>query len=482
MPELPVSLLSSFPGTLHPALVHLPIGILCFATVLDGWCRLTRRHDFHPSLVLLYITGACCAWLSVATGWLLANGGDYAGDEVYRHRWMGVVTAVAATVCAWWIASGRFPETGKDDHTRKGKWTWMLVPSAGLLLLILLTGHWGGSITHGEGYLLKGLPGFPGSDGDTQQAMSYQVDDPAKALAYQDITNVMLTQKCVSCHGPQKQKGKLRLDRADFLFQGGKHGEVVVAGQPGESELLRRLLLPMDDDEHMPPKEKPQLTAEEIAYLHWWISAGADTAKSIAALTPPDSLGKVLRFFQGKGKEAIAVPEQLPEPAGEARPTLLDSLEKRGLLLLPISRESRNLEVSFLNTRDSADELLRLLEPLAPFIVHLDLAGKACSDKGLGSVGKLTRLHTLNLSGTRVSDKGMPLLAGLQELEKLNLSGTAVTAKGFQAMGKLQGLRAIYLFQAGLGAADLTDLQTRYPGVIFDTGGYRLPPTDSVKR
>lgn len=479
MPELANTLVMAFLGAFHPVLVHLPIGILCFAVVLDTWCRLRQRTDFQQSLVLLYVAGACGAWLSAGTGWILANSGDYAGDLLTRHRWSGIGTALYSTLLAWVTHSQRLPGRQTRDTKRAGGRIGKLILPAGMLVLIVLTGHWGGSLTHGEGYLLKQAPGFLRSDAAPEETLAYPVADPAKALAYRDVAAVMLSQKCVGCHGPQKQKGKLRLDQAEFLFRGGKHGEVVLPGKPGESELLRRLLLPMNDDEHMPPKEKAQLSREEIAYLHWWISSGADTMKTVAALAPPDSLQQVFRFFQGKGVNPAAAAEQVPEPIGEANPALLDSLEKRGLLLLPLSRESRNLDVSFLNTQDSTDVLLGLLEPLAPFIIHLDLAGKPCTDKGLAAIGKLTRLRTLNLSRTGISDQGMPALAGLKDLEKLNLSSTAITVKGLQAIGQLQGLRAIFLFQTRLDANALADLQKRFPAARIDTGGYRLPSLET---
>src|SRR6185503_19994159 len=44
---------------------------------------------------------------------------------------------------------------------------------------------------------------------------------------------------------------------------------------PGQSLLLQRLRLPVDDEDHMPPAAKPQPTAEEMDALEAWIGAGA---------------------------------------------------------------------------------------------------------------------------------------------------------------------------------------------------------------
>ena len=49
----------------------------------------------------------------------------------------------------------------------------------------------------------------------------------------------------------------------------------MVAGDPASSELLKRVHLPEEDKEHMPPKGKTPLTDDETAVLAWWIEAGA---------------------------------------------------------------------------------------------------------------------------------------------------------------------------------------------------------------
>src|SRR5438552_12714084 len=77
---------------------------------------------------------------------------------------------------------------------------------------------------------------------------------------------------CYQCHGPDKQKGKLRLDAKAIALNGGKSGKSVVPGQAGQSELLRRITS-KDEDERMPQDREP-LTAEQIATIKAWIDQG----------------------------------------------------------------------------------------------------------------------------------------------------------------------------------------------------------------
>jgi mono/diheme cytochrome c family protein len=80
-------------------------------------------------------------------------------------------------------------------------------------------------------------------------------------------------ERCVSCHGPLKQKGGLRLDAGALVVQGGKQGPVVVPGRGGESDLIARLLSG-DEGERMPPEGEP-LSAEKIDLVRRWIDGGA---------------------------------------------------------------------------------------------------------------------------------------------------------------------------------------------------------------
>jgi len=84
----------------------------------------------------------------------------------------------------------------------------------------------------------------------------------------------VLAHQCTKCHGQQKQKGELRLDTKEAAMKGGENGAAIVPGKPGESELLKRVVLPTADDDHMPP-EKKVLEPQDVETLRKWIAAGA---------------------------------------------------------------------------------------------------------------------------------------------------------------------------------------------------------------
>ena len=74
----------------------------------------------------------------------------------------------------------------------------------------------------------------------------------------------ILAAHCVKCHGPTKQKGKLRVDSLEALLQGGKKGPALVPGSPEKSSIVQRVKLPLSDDRHMPPSDEPQLDGTEL--------------------------------------------------------------------------------------------------------------------------------------------------------------------------------------------------------------------------
>jgi hypothetical protein len=84
----------------------------------------------------------------------------------------------------------------------------------------------------------------------------------------------ILEERCFECHGPEKQKGGLRLDQKAGMFGGGDSGEpAVVPGKSGESQLIK-LVSSSDPDDKMPPKGE-RLGPGQIAVLRHWIDGGA---------------------------------------------------------------------------------------------------------------------------------------------------------------------------------------------------------------
>ena len=143
--------------------------------------------------------------------------------------------------------------------------------------VMTITGHLGGNLTHGSTYLTDNAPEFIKKLAGAKSGAT--VVEPPKdeaAKYYVEQIKPIFEAKCFSCHGPEKQKGDLRLDQREAVLKGGDSGEPAVKlDDPAASYLLRLVMMPPDHDDVMPPAGKGTVSEEEIMKIIRWIRAGA---------------------------------------------------------------------------------------------------------------------------------------------------------------------------------------------------------------
>ena len=89
----------------------------------------------------------------------------------------------------------------------------------------------------------------------------------------------LLSDRCFRCHGPDasKRKAKLRLDTREGAFKEIEDGWAIVKpGDPGKSELIRRINSYLEDDVMPPSESHLSLSEAEKALLKRWVAEGAD--------------------------------------------------------------------------------------------------------------------------------------------------------------------------------------------------------------
>ncbi len=443
-------------GRLHPLLVHLPIGILLTGILLQWLSRKENNHSFKGALKPVYFVGCIAAILSCITGYLLSLDGGYDKDILQVHQWMGIAIAFIAVCMYLGIAGLRW----LAGYTH--------VVATLLFAGILYTGHLGGTLTHGSDYL------FTTKGPQMEETTFVPISNVQEAVVYDDIIKPILQSKCYACHGAEKQKGKLRLDSKEYILKGGKNGQVI-SGDATEPELVYRILLPPDDDDHMPPKEKGQLTHRQKMLLQWWIHEGANFTAKSKSLTQNDTIKKLLVSLQGieqdKKNEAFEISYPvMPAPAG-----LVDSLKKVGVIVLPLSAGVTALSVNLLNVTKMTDTIWSQLSRLNEHVYSLKAEGPAVNDESMKTISSLASLRKLSLANTMVTDSGIQRINNLRELISLNITGTAVTANGLMAIEGLPNLTWLYLFRSRIKSSDLALIKQRLPGINIDSGGYAVP-------
>ncbi len=316
-------------------------------------------------------------------------------------------------------------------------------------------------------------------------SVSLKADVNSKQL-YKDLVAPVLMAKCAGCHGEEKQKGKLRIDSFEAIIKGGSEGETVVVGNVDESSLIQRVYLPLDDDEHMPPEGKDQLSAQETALVAFWIKSGAKEKGTVAELKPDAETAKAIAH----------VADNLPEmedkvakaDAPKADPAKLKlvadtiaQVEKSGASLMAIAQDTPELRFSALNvSKEYSDDQIALLKPVAEDIKWIDLARTKVTDKGLAHLAGMKNLSRLHLENTAITDAGLDSLKGLTNLEYLNLYNTGITDAGLAKLSGLKKLKKIFVWQSKVTDAGAAKFAAAIPGVDINTG-WKEPKVEPVK-
>ncbi len=450
-----------FLGHFHPLLVHLPIGFLFIALILQWMSRKSKYASLTPAIPVILLIGSCAAFASCVTGYLLSISDDYNESLVSWHMWMGIcVTLVSLMLYA------------KEKNPAFVIHKKLL--SVALLLLLFVTGHLGGSLTHGSDYLTKPFKQIFSNDSVTNTAIK-PIANVQEAVAYTEVVTPILQTKCYTCHNANKQKGGLRMDELNLLMKGGKEGKVITPGNADASEMIKRLLLPVDDEHHMPPKEKAQPTESQIALLHWWISNNADGQKKVKELSQPDKMKPLLMALQNAPiakKDRTDIPNT---PVTKADEKIIEQLKARNIVVLPIAQNTNYLMVNFLTDSIVYKTDLQLLRQLQPQLIWLKLQTTNITDEAVADIARLTNLTKLDLSKTLITDKGLAMLAAIPNLEYLNLVDTKVTSTGVLKLKELNKLQSLYMYKTGYTSKDWPALKNAFPKTVIDTGGYIVP-------
>ena len=299
--------------------------------------------------------------------------------------------------------------------------------------------------------IVAGLVGFGTVDARTENKIDFVRD-----------IQPTLQKSCIECHGPEKAKGKLRLDNKEAAFKGGKDGEVIVSGKADKSELYRRITLPADNDDAMPSKGD-RLTKTQTDLIRDWINQGADWPDGVA-------IGGAAK----KGESAAEAPTTTPK-LPDYKPTAAEikaikEMEALGVAVRPIAANLDWREVNF--RAQNVEVIEKALIPMKNVLglVDVNLGGAKIKDADLVNLKGLINLNRLHLENTPVTDAGLVNLKGLTNLAYLNLYGTAITDVGLGQLDGLTQLKHLYLWQTKTTETGVTKLKQSLPNVEVSTG------------
>lgn len=300
-----------------------------------------------------------------------------------------------------------------------------------------------------------------------------------ETIGFKDHVWPIFLNRCVQCHGPERQRANLRLDTIEGITEGSDFGPVTVPGKPDDSLMFELISLPPDDEDVMPAKGDPLSDAEKET-IRKWIEQGA----SIADWTPdPAEVERVLAA-RAAAEKPVTILDSLAQGLEPAPQSVIDELTELGAIAMPIDMKSPLLRVNLQFVGEAAnDDLLMKLMPLTGHLTWLNLAGTAVTDEGLAALASFPKLTRLHLEKTQVGDEGVAAITNLEHLEYLNLYGTNVTDVGLIHLTKLPNLKKLYLWESQASPKGANALASVNSDLVVNIGAElaKLDPKPEAK-
>lgn len=436
-----------FFGRFHPLVVHLPIGFLFFAFILELFVKFKNETKYNATISLALFLGIISALTACILGYMLSLSGDYDETAADDHFWFGIATTVVALIT--WVVKTDKIKISKSKHLPIVSFTIMT-------LLLTVTGHYGGNLTHGEDYLTAYLP-----FGEKEKEEVVEIKSIEEAKVYAHVVAPIFKKKCISCHNSNKKKGGLSLEGIKAILKGGKNGAVLLASNNIESPLLQRILLDPSDKEAMPPKGKAIMTKDEIKLVTYWIDNGNASFEVPVSNIETSEEMKILITEQlglsGKSSETIlSVAAEVPSE------TLLE-LTNMGVKVRELVAETNQFEVSIVSsgkvklTKEKVNQILQKLSTIKNNIIRLSIPNNEINDNHLKTLADFNQLRRLNLEKNEISDDGVSHLLNLENLKSINLhSNRAITSKSAETLIKMKSINSIYLWRTSVKKEDVS--------------------------
>ncbi|MEX2564554.1 MAG: c-type cytochrome domain-containing protein [Cyclobacteriaceae bacterium] len=432
-------------GRLHPMILHFPIALLYLAMVLEffRFRKEFRMEGFYQTfLTHLFLFSVITAGMAALMGLFLSLEEGYGGPALNWHKWSGASIVFLASIMYF---------------IREKKWYRQNLARGGASIMgltIILAGHFGAALTHGEDFIF----------GPILQARIINVPIE-EAVVFDHLVMPILEKKCNSCHNESKAKGELIMTDRESILKGGKSGKLFEPGDIHQSLMIERLSLPMEEEEHMPPSGKPQLTKEEKLLLELWIQNKADFEMRVLALPENDSLRLISTNLLNPTPEEKVYDFDMPDV------NLLKSLNNEYRVIRPLSKDSPALDVTLFNANAYSEEMIKELEVIKEQIVFLSLSKIPIGNEELKTVGQFENLERLNLNFSEITGDGLVELYTLKNLEHLSLSGTQIRTEDLRThLNNLQSLQTITVWNTPVNTEDLDALRNEFKQIQIVAG------------
>lgn len=413
--------LVSWLGHFHPVVLHLPIALV-FVTIIQYWRKDPQVHWYIAITALLSL-------LTAHSGYILSAESDSKGNILYAHQWMG--TGITFLLVLWHYRSTVLPQLPQK------------VLQGLMVVLIVLTGHFGGMVTHGEGFLSMNL-----GKGPVETAAL-----PEDPNIYAHIIQPILDRKCVACHNENKSKGGLLLTDHAAMVKGGESGSAFDEQQG----ILHRIKLPTSAEEHMPPENEQQLDAQEMLLLGQWLESGASSSMRFSELEVGSEMHQLIatKIEDSQRNQWAELPQISNEKIANLSTDYCTIIRKYGA--------SSALQVIIFPHKNYSGKELASLKSVSENIVELNLSNLPISGKDIKTISSFENLETLILSGSSITNEYLEGLSKIDKLRNLNIYGTEIDDTAIPLLSSMQQIEKLYVYETGISDAGIDILVAERP-------------------
>jgi uncharacterized membrane protein/Leucine-rich repeat (LRR) protein len=430
-------------GRMHTLFLHFPIVMLALCIFWELFSGYKKSYAGVKAEIgdELLLAASITSVITALMGLFLSRESGYTPDLLVWHKWGGVFISFLSLV--WYVFRVKVRQMKAA----------LLTTSLAAMVMIIVTGHLGANITHGNDFLFA--PVTP----EKQKPVVLFED----AEVYANMVQPILEEKCMSCHNSQKAKGDLIMETKELLLKGGKDGKLWDSTQNDFGLMMQRIHLPVQSKKHMPPQGKPQLTDDEADILYRWIKSGASFTTKVASLPERDTL----RLLAAPLFQTIETDDYAFAAADENK---VRGLNNNYRVVRPLAIGSPALGVEFFGAEQFKPDQLKDLLTVKEQIVSLNLNKMPVTDEDIKTIAQFPNLRKLNLSFTNITGATLNELSKLKELKLLSLSGTKIKSNNLQFLTSLPKLSRLFVWNTSLPPEEVKRLQQQLKATAVETG------------
>ena len=444
-----------FLGRFHPLLVHLPIGFLILAILIEIYCSLFKIRINQSIINFTWFVAFFSSVITTVLGLLIAETGHYIDENLFMHKIFGL-SLTAISFISWFLRLSIFSNLFSSSLKT--------LSNTVIIVLLTLTGHYGGNLTHGETYLVDYAPE------NIKQLLVKKNRDVELEIdsvkIYNDLIQPIFNQKCVSCHNKEISRGNLNMDSYGNVLKGGSSGNPINKSDPRKSLLIKRITMPTSELKYMPPDGEP-VSFDEIKTLIWWINNLDKSNENLVSLKVEDDIKESLEMLYSLNfREKQWFEKLLTDKLEES---LVQNIDKSVFQIKFISNDKKFISVKSLKKNISISDIEKL-EKISRNITYFTAKSSNLSNESIKSISSFKNLVKLEIQDNNIDDESIKILQSLKNLEILNIHNTKITSQSIGVLKNFKNLKRAYVWGTSITKREVVEFN-RKEGKLKLIGG-----------